>query len=261
MQDCFCSPFAVSKAHASMHSFRTAPFHFGCCRPHQGRPDRSSVLWLTLALAVFLPLRVQAQPSDADSRPVHFWLQGGPSITTLGAGLQAGVGVAFDHHVFSLRGTSTDRAVGTETWDVAFLYGRELFVRSLHLSAGAGVAVVGGQRYRKLFGEAHGRPLDPMIGFPLEGHVSWMPTNVLAVGLHGFANVNTGQPFGGGWDERTRRKAAVTRGIARRVMDQRERTYGMPRRDTYSCHATPARRQPFQADRRAALHIPRAPAS
>ena len=182
-----------------MYSFRTAPFHSGCGRSHQSHPDRSSLrrLWLALALATLLPLYVHAQPSDADSRPVRLWLQGGPSMTTLGAGLQAGIGIAFDRHVLSLRGTSTDRAVGAETWDVAFLYGREMVVRSVvHLSAGAGVAVVGGRRYRTLFGGAH-EALDPMIGFPLEGQVSWMFTSVLAVGLYGFANVNTGQPFGG----------------------------------------------------------------
>lgn len=153
-------------------------------------------------LAAVWPLGARAQSSDApssdaDGRPVQFWLRGGPSVTTLGAGLQADVGVAFDRHVLSLRGTSTDRAVGAETWDVALLYGRALRVRDVHLSAGTGMAVVGGRRYQRLFGGGRGEPLDPMIGFPLEGHVSWTPTGVVAIGLHAFANVNTGQPFGG----------------------------------------------------------------
>ena len=183
-----------------MSSSRTAPSPSSCGHSGPDRSGRSSLrrLWLALALAALLPLDVHAQTSEADGRSVRLWLQGGPSVTTLGAGLQAGIGVEFDRHVLSLRGTSTDRTVSAETWDVAFLYGRGLVVRSVvHLSAGIGVAVVGGRRYRQLFGGAHGEPFDPMIGFPLEGHVSWMPASVLAVGLHGFANVNTGQPFGG----------------------------------------------------------------
>jgi hypothetical protein len=36
-----------------------------------------------------------------------------------------------------------------------------------------------------------------MIGFPLEGTITWSAARVLALGVRGFANVNTGQPFGG----------------------------------------------------------------
>ncbi len=163
---------------------------------HSGR-NSVRRFWLALALAVLPLAGVHAQPTEPEGRPVHFWMQGGPAVTTLGAGMHAGLGVEFDRHVLSLRGTSTDRSVGAETWDVAFLYGRALVVGHVHLSAGAGVAVAGGESYGQLFGGEQGEHFDPMIGFPLEGRASWMPTGVLAVGLYGFANVNTGHPFGG----------------------------------------------------------------
>ena len=59
------------------------------------------------------------------------------------------------------------------------------------------MAVVGGRRYDALFGGGDAEPFDTMIGFPLEGHATWLPTPVLAVGLHAFADVNTEHPFGG----------------------------------------------------------------
>ena len=87
-------------------------------------------------------------------------------------------------------------------------------VRSVHLSAGTGVAVAGGRRYRRLFRGAHGEPLHPAIGFPLKGHVSWMPT----VGAHKrtchwaarLCERQYRPTFRRGWGERARRTTAVS---------------------------------------------------
>lgn len=160
-------------------------------RAASSRACITCALWLSLALFV-LPWAASAQPART-----YVWLQSGPTLTTLGPGVHAIVGVAFDRHVLALRGASTDFTPDGETWDVGLLYGRTLTMGRLHLWGGTGVAVVGGTRYRRLFGGDDGEPFDPIIGFPLEANVAWLPTAVLAVGLHAFADVNTEHPFGG----------------------------------------------------------------
>lgn len=137
------------------------------------------------------------QSAEEHAGGVHYWLYAGPSLTTLGAGVSGGVSVEADRHVFSLRATSTDPSFGEETWDVGVLYGRVLPVRSFLFSASTGVAVVSGTSYGSLFGGGAGENLETMIGFPLEGAITWQPTRVFGLGVRGFANVNTGQPFGG----------------------------------------------------------------
>jgi hypothetical protein len=82
-------------------------------------------------------------------------------------------------------------------WDIGILYGRALYIRAFTLSASTGVAIVGGRSYQTLFGGGPGRAMDTAIGFPLEGTIVWEAASVLALGVRGFANVNTGQPFGG----------------------------------------------------------------
>ncbi|MFH5884220.1 hypothetical protein ACG2F4_07910 [Halalkalibaculum sp. DA3122] len=121
----------------------------------------------------------------------------GQAITTLGAGIHGGITFDHQHHLFSLRTTSTDPAFGGETWDIAFLYGRGTRIRSFYVSAGLGASVIGGTRYPRLFGGGRGEQMQTMIGFPLEGQISWQPLRYLAVDLYSFANVNTEQPFGG----------------------------------------------------------------
>lgn len=145
-----------------------------------------------------LPLSpVLGQSADGTETEVHYWIHGGPTATTLGIGIGGGIAVEFDRHVFSLRGVSTDPTPGRETWEVAFLYGRGISTENFYLSVGAGTSVVGGVGYPRLFGGGEGEAFEPMIGFPLEGRVSWAPTDVMALGVYGFANVNTAQPLGG----------------------------------------------------------------
>ncbi|MFO8099460.1 MAG: hypothetical protein R6T83_07555 [Salinibacter sp.] len=138
-----------------------------------------------------------AQPADAPDPETQVWVHGGPAVTTLGPGLSGGVAVAYNRHVMSLRGVSTDLSPGRETWEAAGLYGRAITMGSVVLSAGTGVSVVGGTGYPRLFGGGPGASFDPMIGFPIEGHLAWTPTGVLSLGLYAFANVNTAQPLGG----------------------------------------------------------------
>lgn len=137
------------------------------------------------------------QPADDAVSDVRYWVHAGPDLTTLGVGVGGGLAVEFERHVLSLRATSTDPSPGEETWDVALLYGRAMVVQSFVFSGGTGVSVVGGTRYENLFGRGPGNPLETMIGFPLEGQVAWTPTSIVSIGVRGFANVNTGQPFGG----------------------------------------------------------------
>ena len=155
------------------------------------------VLVLVLLTAGLGASSAAAQASPQQAAGAHYWIYAGPSLTTLGIGASGGVAVEVDRHVFSVRATSTDPSFGQETWDVGILYGRALPVQSFTFSASTGVAVVSGTRYGSLFGRGTGTDLDTMIGFPLEGTITWTPTRVLGVGVRGFANVNTEQPFGG----------------------------------------------------------------
>lgn len=160
------------------------------------RPIR--IATIALLVAGGLAVMAAAQPvSGPDGGGMHYRVFAGPSLTTLGLGASACVLVEVDRHVFSLRATSTDPSFGQETWDIGALYGRALFVRSFALSASTGVAVVSGTRYGSLFGHGPGRDLETMIGFPLETAITWRPARVLGFSVRGFANVNTGQPFGG----------------------------------------------------------------
>jgi hypothetical protein len=126
-----------------------------------------------------------------------YWVHAGPSFTTLGTGLQAELTVDYNHHIFSVSTASTDFDFGTETWDVALIYGQSMNYRSFYLSAGTGVAVIGGEGYSDLFGRGTKTSIETTIGFPLRGQISWQPMPFLALGINSFVNVNTEQPFGG----------------------------------------------------------------
>ena len=156
----------------------------------------ASVSFLLLGL-LLLPASALGQPAEGAGAETNVWGHGGPAVTTLGLGLSGGLAVEFDQHVLSLRGVSTDRSPGAETWEAAVLYGRATTTEHLFLSAGTGVSVVGGTGYPRLFGGGRGKAFDPMIGFPLEGQVAWTPTGAVSLGLYAFANVNTAQPLGG----------------------------------------------------------------
>ncbi|MEL7833681.1 hypothetical protein [Fodinibius sp. Rm-B-1B1-1] len=134
------------------------------------------------------------QKGDSD---VNYWVEGGPSLTTLGTGLQAGLMADYNNHLFSISTTSTDFDFGAETWDIALIYGRSMSYRAFYLSAGTGVAVIGGSGYSDLLGKGTKKSVDTSIGFPLRGQLSWQPISFMALGIYGFANVNTEQPFGG----------------------------------------------------------------
>lgn len=152
---------------------------------------------LAVGLALLSLSSALGQPAPESDSDVRYWVHGGPAATTLGVGIGGGVAAEYDRHVFSLRGVSTDPSVGAETWEIAFLYGRATSTTHVFLSAGAGVSVVGGTRYPRLFGGGEGESFDPMIGFPLAGQVAWTPSGIVSIGLYAFANVNTAHPLGG----------------------------------------------------------------
>lgn len=162
-------------------------------------PMRSSMRCLCCALVLLLMdlPAAQGQPEAGADTGIEYWIHGGPAVTTLGLGVNAGGGLVINRHTFSLRGVSTDPSVRDEMWEVAFLYGRATATEHAFMSAGVGAAVVGGKRYPRLFGGGKGEQFDPMIGFPLEGHLAWTPTDVVSLGLYAFANVNTAHPMGG----------------------------------------------------------------
>lgn len=151
---------------------------------------------LTIAFLLLSTTDSFGQQAGVDSN-TSYWVHGGTSINSLGVGVHGGLTVDYNQHVFSLRTVSTGRSYGSETWDVALLYGRSTTFRSWYLSAGVGAAVTGGTKYPGLFGSGEGTPMETMLGFPLEANLSWQPTGFVALGLYSFANVNTEHPFGG----------------------------------------------------------------
>lgn len=155
---------------------------------------------VTFLTIVFLLLSIAdsiGQQTNGDTNSTSYWVHGGTSINNLGVGVQGGLSVDYNQHVFSLRTVSTDQSYGAETWDVALLYGRSTTFRSWYVSAGVGAAVTGGTKYSGLFGSGEGIPMETMLGFPLEANLFWQPTNFVGLGVYSFANVNTEHPFGG----------------------------------------------------------------
>lgn len=139
----------------------------------------------------------QSPKQDSSADTPAFWIYGGPNLSTLGPGLTTGFSARNGNHLFSLRTISSDPLTYLDTWEAAVLYGRTMAVHDFLFTAGTGVAVVGGRRYPRLIATGAGEELEPMIGFPLEGQLIWNPFKYAGLGIYGFANVNTGQPFGG----------------------------------------------------------------
>jgi hypothetical protein len=151
---------------------------------------------IMLAFTCFVsPLQGQSLTDSPTGFTIHVY--GGAGITTLGPGTTAGITVRSGGHQFTFRGISTDTDPAGETWEIAGLYGRVIAVRTFHISAGAGVGVVGGRGYSQLFAIGSRENLETMIGFPLEGRITWKPVRQAGLGLHGFANINTVQPISG----------------------------------------------------------------
>lgn len=153
---------------------------------------------IMLAVMFFVsPLNGQSLPDSP--RGYAIGVYGGAGITTLGPGTTAGITVRNGGHQFIIRGVSTDTEPAGETWEIAGLYGIVITVGDgdFQLSAGTGVGVVGGRGYSQLFAAGSQENLETMIGFPLEGRITWKPVRQAGLGLHSFANMNTVQPIGG----------------------------------------------------------------
>lgn len=154
--------------------------------------------WLIIFLAGFwsaAPLQAQSFTNSPTGKSVDIY--GGFATTTLGPGLITGISFRNGGHQFILRGVSTDLEPASETWEIAGLYGRVIAINSFHFSAATGVGVVGGKGYSQLFAVGQQENLETMIGFPIEGRITWKPVRHAGLGLYSFANINTVQPIGG----------------------------------------------------------------
>lgn len=154
-----------------------------------------SMLIMLATMCFVSPLQGQSLPDSPSGFTIGVY--GGAGITTLGPGITGGITVRNGGHQFIIRGISTDTEIQSETWEIAGLYGRVIAVRAFQLSTGAGVGVVGGRGYSQLFAIGAQENLETMIGFPLEGRITWKPIRLAGLGLHGFVNINTVQPIGG----------------------------------------------------------------
>ncbi|MBP3191704.1 hypothetical protein [Natronogracilivirga saccharolytica] len=118
-------------------------------------------------------------------------------ITTQGPGSATGISYEFNRHILSARIASTDPLWGDDVWDIAVMYGRAAMIGPFYANTGVGASIVGGNQYPRLIGGDPEGKMDRILGFPLEGNVSWLVTDYTALGLYSFINVNTNQPFGG----------------------------------------------------------------
>lgn len=157
----------------------------------------TAISFLFILLSLTGTSFAQQGQSGNDSTGLQYWVFGGPAITTLGPGTHAGLSFEYNKHVFSARTISTDLAYGSETWEVALLYGRSTNYRNFYLSGSVGASVIGGIGYTDLFGRGTESDLESSMGFPVEGRFSWQPIRFLSIGIYSFLNVNTEQPFGG----------------------------------------------------------------
>ena len=56
-------------------------------------------------------------------------------------------------------------------------------------SLGCGLSLVKGSESEGFLDD--GEPVDPIIGFPLEGQIMWRPLRFLGLGVYGIANFNS----------------------------------------------------------------------
>ena len=156
---------------------------------------RFGILLLTLFLGT--ATAVTAQELEQEHTQTRYWVHYTQGFSTMGAGSAVGLSVDYSRHVFSIRTSATDRIPGNGTWDVGMMYGRSVFLGSMYVSGGVGFSVIAGEQYSGLIGGNADGTMEPMLAFPVEGHLSFPLTRFAAIGVYSFLNINTNQPFGG----------------------------------------------------------------
>ena len=163
-------------------------------------PGRSARL-PTLLAAMLLLATPPAQAQDvALPHSDMFWITGGLGVGSEDFAGTAGISLQHDAHLFSLRVAATAGLFDDGFGDVALLYGRASRVadRRYRLGAAAGISAADGcieSGPGSLFGDCEAQKT--VIGFPMEAHVSWLPTTFLGLGLYGFADLNRTRSFAG----------------------------------------------------------------
>lgn len=156
------------------------------------RPAFLSVMLLLLTVS-----NTAAQNTNDPDPEIKFWGHYSAGISTLGPANAIGLGVDYHRHTFSVRTSATDTSPVNDTWDLAIMYGRSTMAGSFNLTGGVGAAVIAGEQYSGLVNGTAEGTMEPMLAFPLEGHLSLPVTQTLTIGIYSFANINTNQPFGG----------------------------------------------------------------
>jgi hypothetical protein len=126
----------------------------------------------------------------------HYWIGVGLGTGTLGfpAG-SINLSYQFDGSVITARGAIDGEIFGDDLWDLALLYGISIGHGELYASAGAGVAIVGGERSHGIFSQGEDIPIT--AGLAIESQLAWRPIPLLGVVLYGFADINTEESFAG----------------------------------------------------------------
>jgi hypothetical protein len=137
-------------------------------------------------------LRAQVAPAV---EPPRIFVHAGLGAGGGGFAFSAGADLGVRNHLVSLRAAATAELFGDDFSDVAILYGRSSRWSSGMLALSTGLALVQGTRCDGVFGgciETSAR-----FGVPLAARLGLYPLRFLGVGLYGFANFNSEQPFGG----------------------------------------------------------------
>jgi hypothetical protein len=154
------------------------------------KPD--SLLFKRISLPFFLLFflafsNARAQAVETNKARKLWWAFGGGGLSTQGGSVGFGLSHQFRPHILTARFIRNydSEGGGTQAWDIGVLYGRSYKTQRAMISASAGIAYVG-------------PPSDfGTVGIPLESQIFWTPTRYFGIGVYGFGNLNTKEPFGG----------------------------------------------------------------
>ncbi len=149
-----------------------------------------------LVLIAVIPTWTAAQDNGSTSE-VAVWAQIAAGYATGGdnAAIMLGASSQIRSHVISVRSATTFNLFDDDFWDFALMYGLASRTSGSRITASAGVAIVDGHRCANFFDACE--EISATIGLPLALDVAWIGLGFLGLGIHGFANINSEQSFGG----------------------------------------------------------------
>ena len=149
---------------------------------------RAFTLCLAVSLVVsfpVIPLAAQTEQTPTNLTWLTLGLGGGQYRGYSATAALSEVTLQRGPHIFSLRALYMIYGSTFGAWDLAALYGRGHHGGTYHVAVSAGPSLVGAAGDTRTFGLA------------LSANVSWIALRFFGIGLYGYANINTPDPFYG----------------------------------------------------------------